>query len=83
MGDLEALAIHRSLRIRLSLTGAVLVAAGLGTALALGASGDDGVPSIDADSNAPLFTLRGMQPGAPPVERCIAVSASGGQRRAC
>ena len=78
MGDLEALAIHRSLRIRLSLTGAVLVAAGLGTALALGASGDDGVPSIDADSSAPLFTLRGMQPGAPPVERCIAVSASGG-----
>ena len=37
MGDLEALVIDRSLRTRLSLTGAVLVAAGLGTALALGA----------------------------------------------
>jgi hypothetical protein len=26
----------------------------------------------------PLFTLRGMQPGDPPVDRCIAVRASGG-----
>jgi hypothetical protein len=78
VGDLEALAIHRSLHTRLSLTGAVLVAAGLGTALALGAAGDSGTPSIDADSSAPLFALRGMQPGAPPVERCIAISASGG-----
>ena len=64
MGDLEALAIDRSLRTRLSLTGAVLVAAGLGTALALGAAGDGAVPSIDADSSVPLFALRGMQPGA-------------------
>ena len=78
MGDLEALGILRSLRTRLALTGAVLVAAGLGTALALGAAGDPGAPSIDVDSGVPLFTLRGMQPGDPPVERCIAVSASGG-----
>lgn len=78
MGDLEALAIHPSLRTRLSLTGAVLVAAGLGTTLALGAAGDGAAPSIDADSSVPLFTLRGMQPGAPPADRCISVSASGG-----
>ena len=78
MGDLEALAILRSLRTRLALTGAVLVAAGLGTALALGAAGDGAAPSIDVDSSVPLFTLHAMQPGAPPIERCIAVSASGG-----
>ena len=78
MGDLEALGILRSLRTRLALTGAVLVAAGLGTALALGAAGDGGAPSIDVDSGVPLFTLRGMQPGDPPVDRCIAVRASGG-----
>ena len=78
MGDLEALVIDRSLRTRLSLTGAVLVAAGLGTTLALGAAGDGAAPSIDADSSVPLFALRGMQPGAAPVERCISVSASGG-----
>jgi hypothetical protein len=78
VGDLEALAILRSLRTRLGLTGAVLVAAGLGTALALGAAGDGGAPSIDVDSGVPLFTLNAMQPGAPAVERCIAVSASGG-----
>jgi hypothetical protein len=78
VGDLEALAILRSLRTRLALTGTVLVAAGVGTALALGAAGDDRTPSIDVDSGGPLFTLKAMQPGAPPVERCIAVSASGG-----
>jgi hypothetical protein len=78
VGDLEALAILRSLRPRLALTGAVLVAAGVGTALALGAAGDGGTPSIDVDASGPLFTLKAMQPGAAPVERCIAVSASGG-----
>jgi len=78
VGDLEALAIFRSLRTRLGLTGAVLVAAGLGTALALGAAGDGGAPSIDVDSSVPLFTLSGMQPGEPPIERCIAVTAIGG-----
>ena len=78
MGDLEAVAIRRSLRTRLSLTGAVLVAAGLGTALALGAAGNGGAPSIDVDSGGPLFTLRGMAPGDAPTERCIAVTASGG-----
>jgi hypothetical protein len=78
VGNLEAVAIRRSLRTRLSLTGAVLVAAGLGTALAIGADGDGGAPSIDVDSGAPLFTLRGMAPGDAPIERCIAVTASGG-----
>jgi hypothetical protein len=78
VGNLEAVAIRRSLRTRLSLTGAVLVAAGLGTALALGAAGDGGAPSTDVDSAVPLFTLRGLAPGDAPVERCIAVSASGG-----
>ena len=78
MGDLEALGILRSLRTRLALTGAVLIAAGLGTALALEAAGDPGAPSIDVDSSVPLLTLRGMQPGDPPVDRCIAVRASGG-----
>jgi hypothetical protein len=78
MGDLEALVIDRPLRTRLSLTGAVLVAAGLGTTLALGAAGDGAAPSIDADSSVRLFALRGMQSGAPPVDRCISVSASGG-----
>jgi hypothetical protein len=78
VGDLEALAILRSLRTRLALTGAVLVAAGLGTALALGAAGDGAAPSIDVDSSVPLFTLRAMLPGAPPIERCIAVTATGG-----
>jgi hypothetical protein len=78
VGDLEALAIGRSLRTRLSLTGAVLVAASLGTALALGAAGDGGAPSIDVDSSVPLFTLPAMPPGDPPIERCIAVTANGG-----
>jgi hypothetical protein len=78
VGNLEAIAIGRSLRTRLSLTGAVLVAAGLGTALALGAAGDGGAPSIDVDAGGPLFTLLGMAPGGVPVERCIAVTASGG-----
>jgi hypothetical protein len=78
VGNLEAVAIRRSLRTRLSLTGAVLVAAGLGTALALGAAGDGGAPSIEVDSGVPLFTLRGMAPGDAPIERCIAVTASGG-----
>ena len=78
MGDLEALAILRSLRTRLGLTGAVLAAAGLGTALALGAAGDGGAPSIDVDSSVPLFTLPAMPPGDPPIERCIAVTANGG-----
>ena len=83
MGDLEALAIHRSLRTRLSLTGAVLVAAGLGTALALGASGDDGVPSIDADSSAPLFALRGMQPEHRRSSAASRSAPAAARRRAC
>ena len=70
--------IGGSLRTRLSLTGAVLVAAGLGTALALGAGNDAGPPSIDADSGTALFALRGMRPGDPSVERCIAIQAIGG-----
>ena len=70
--------IGGSLRTRLSLTGAVLVAAGLGTALALGAGNDAGPPSIDADSGTALFTLDGMLPGDPPVERCVAIQAIGG-----
>jgi hypothetical protein len=78
VGNLEAVAIRRSLRTRLCLTGAVLGAAGLGTALALGAAGEGGAPSIEVDSSVPLFTLRGMAPGDAPVDRCIAVSASGG-----
>ena len=78
MGDLEALAILRSLRTRLALSGAVLVAAGVGTALALGAADDGAPPSIEADASGPLFTLNAMRPGEPPVERCIAVSANGG-----
>jgi hypothetical protein len=81
VGDLEAIAIRRSVRTRLSLTGAVVVVAGIGTALALGADGDGGAPSIDVDSGVPLFTLRGMQPGDPAIERCIAVTASGGSAR--
>ena len=78
MGDLEALVIRRSLRTRLTLTGAVLAGAGLGTALALGASGDPETPTIAVDSGVPLFTLPAMKPGEPSVERCIAVRASGG-----
>jgi hypothetical protein len=78
VGDLEAVAIGRSLHTRLGLTGAVLVAAGVGSALALGSGGGGDAPSIDVDSSVPLFTLRGMQPGDAPIERCIAVSASGG-----
>lgn len=78
MGDLEALAIRCSLRTRLTLTGAVLAGAGLGTALALGASGDPETPTIAVDSGVPLFTLPAMKPGEPSVERCIAVRASGG-----
>ena len=70
--------IGGSLRTRLSLTGAVLVAAGLGTALALGAGNDAGPPSIDADSGTALFALDGMLPGDPPVERCVAIQAIGG-----
>jgi hypothetical protein len=68
----------RSLRIRLGLTGAVLAAAGVGTALALGAAGGGGPATIDADSGAPLFALRAMRPGDPAVQRCIAVTATGG-----
>jgi hypothetical protein len=78
VGDLEAVVLGGSLRTRLSLTGAVLVAAGLGTALALGASTDAGPPSIDADSGTALFALRAMQPGEPAVERCIAIQANRG-----
>jgi hypothetical protein len=78
VGDLEALVIRRSLRTRLTLTGAVLAGAGLGTALALGASGDPETPTIAVDSGVPLFTLPAMKPGEPSVERCIAVRASGG-----
>lgn len=78
MGNLEALVVGGSLRTRLSLTGVVLVAAGLGTALALGADNDPGPPSIDADSGTALFALRGMRPGDAAVERCIAIQAIGG-----
>jgi hypothetical protein len=68
----------RSLRSRLALTGAVVAAGAAGAALALGAEGDGAPPSIDVDSGAPLFTLSGMRPGDPGVERCIAVRTSGG-----
>jgi hypothetical protein len=68
----------RSHRARLALTGTVVVAASAATALALAAGGDSPPPTIDADSHAPLFALRGMTPGDPAVERCVAVGAAGG-----
>ncbi len=60
----------------LALATAVLLVGGVG-AIALAQEGG-GEPSIALDAEGPLFTLQGMQPGDPPTERCIALSARGG-----
>lgn len=67
-----------SRRLRVLATVAVLALAGVAAALSLAA--DDTPtdrPSIELDSQGPLFTLQGIRPGAAPVERCIALRARG------
>ncbi|MDO8189540.1 hypothetical protein Q5424_27295 [Conexibacter sp. JD483] len=60
----------------LALATALLLIGGI-AAIALAQDGG-GTPSIALDAEGPLFELQGMQPGAPPTERCIALSARGG-----
>lgn len=70
----------RSRRERLLAVAAALLLAGGIAAIAI-ARGGGSEPSIALDAAGPLFELQGMQPGDPPTERCIALSASGGTAR--
>lgn len=61
----------------LATAAALLLIVGV-TAIALADQGPSTPPSIELDDAGPLFSLQGMQPGDPPSERCVALTARGG-----
>lgn len=65
-------------RERLLAVASALLLLGSGAVFALANDGPSEPPSIALDGDGPLFELQGMQPGDPPAERCIALTAQGG-----
>jgi hypothetical protein len=65
-------------RERLLAVASVLLLLGSGAVFALADDGPSAPPSIALDGDGPLFELQGMQPGDPPAERCVALTAQGG-----